>query len=132
VRLLIAIIPLVILFSCKEDDDSDATIFGKWKVEGYVANASSPSKTASTDAFVTFNNDKSVNLTLEINTCTGTFTLNSDTLLIKDIGCTEACCDSEFSLELTELLPRVEGYYFTNGKLNLSGLENLNIRLTEE
>jgi len=126
-----AILILLVLTSCKKDDSSNVNLIGKWKLEGFVSNSTSVSKTATTDIYLTFNNDKSLNIALEINTCTSTFSIENSALTIEKAACTEACCDSEFSKELLELLELVETHYFTNEKLNLAGSDNLNIRLTK-
>jgi hypothetical protein len=117
--------------SCKKDSESSVTIIGKWKVEGFVSNSASASKTVTTDIYLTFYNNKTLNIALEVNTCSSTFSLDNSALLIESTSCTEICCDSEFSEELLELLPLVETHHFTNGKLNLKGSDNLNIRLTK-
>lgn len=130
-RFPLSIILLVAtLISCSKGDE-DTSIFGKWKVEGFVANTTSTSQTANTDVYFTFSNNKVVDIELEINNCSGTYSLDETKLVFDEIACTEACCDSDFSTELTSLLTTIETYHFTNGDLNLAGPNDLNIRLIE-
>jgi hypothetical protein len=122
----------VMFVSCKKNTDSNISLFGKWKVEGFIANTSSNSETATNPVYLTFNNNKTTEIELEINSCSGSYSLDQRALLITNMGCAEACCESDFSEGLMDLLPLVKTHYFTNGKLNLAGDDNLNIRLTKE
>jgi heat shock protein HslJ len=132
VRVALLLLTFVALVACKKDNNQNDTIFGKWKVEGFVADGSSISKTTEANIYVTFNNNKSVDIQLDVNSCFSTFTIESSNITIASLGCTEACCDSEFSQELAGLLSIVKTYHFTSGKLNLAGDDNLNIRLNKE
>jgi heat shock protein HslJ len=130
--LLLLFVTLIALTGCKKDSNSDVTLFGKWKIEGYVANSSSLAQTATTDVYLTFYNNKTIAISLEVNACSGTFSLDASSLTIKDATCTETCCDSDFSLELMNLIPLVESHHFTNNQLNLTGSDFLKIRLNKE
>jgi len=130
--LFLSLLTVLTLTNCKKDASADVTLFGKWKVEGYVASSSSLAQTSATDIYLTFNNNKTIDISLEANECSGSFTIEASAITILDVGCTEICCDSDFSLELMDLIQLVESHHFTNDQLNLTGPDFLNIRLNKE
>ena len=117
----------ITFFSCNKEEDSE--LLNKWKVEGYVKDSFSLSQTASSDLYITFNKNKSVELSLEINRCGGNFSLDEKTITISNFSCTEACCDSEFSMELLDLLSQINTYSISGNQLTLTGDDQLKIRL---
>ncbi len=118
---------LLTLFSCQQEED--ASIVNKWKVSGYVKNNNSITQSAPSAIYLTFKKDKSVSINLEINSCSGSYDIEKKELKLEGFACTEACCDSEFSMELLSLLSSVNAYSSQGNELNLMGDNQMNIRL---
>ncbi len=126
---ILFLLPLICQLACKKTDDVKESIIGQWQVDGFVANENAISKNAETNLYLSFENDKSLELSMEVNSCQGKFQIQESTLSIEELSCTKACCDSEFSIELGTLIPTVNTYELSNGVLNLTGDQGLKIRL---
>lgn len=127
-KLLTFFLSLIIACSCAKQDEEN-NLFIKWKVEGWVQNDTSVAQTVNENLFISFNNNKIAHVVLTPNSCESEFTVDKSELSFSGLACTEICCNSELSNTFLTLLSLVESYHFTNGKLNLSGKEQLNIRL---
>jgi len=77
-------------------------------------------KNENNQILLTFNQDGSYQLKLDINNCGGSFTLGQNNQLEMDFpACTEACCDSQFSQKLTTMLPQVTSFEIEGNILKL-------------
>lgn len=119
----------IIISSCKRSADN-GSIIGSWRVASLLKDGTSTVQNTSDTLLVSFFNDKSVRVQLEINNCEGTFTTGQDGFDISNLGCTEACCDSEFSSDLLYTLKRVDDYTIAGEELNLTGDSDRVIRCT--
>jgi heat shock protein HslJ len=122
--LLLLIFGVTALFvSCSNDDACNCSgeIIGKWEVEEFMSVESVLyAKDKDYSPFVEFNADGSFEIHLDINVCSGTFELLDESgIKFSDIGCTEACCDSDFSEKFIEMLPQVTTYSIEDEELRL-------------
>lgn len=113
------------LISCSDDGncDCDDNLYQKWEVDGFVSIESrSYSKDNDYSPTIEFKRDGSLTMELDVNNCFSSFELgNSGSIRIEGPGCTEACCDSEFSVKVVETLPLVETYNINEeGNLELN------------
>ena len=126
-KIVFYIFSIILFSSCSNEEDS--ALINKWKVNGYLKNNNSISQTAPSDLYITFNKDKTISTSLEINSCSSTFDVGEKDLTINDFACTEACCDSDFSMEFVSLLSLVKAYNTSGSQLNLTGDNQMVIRL---
>lgn len=94
----------------------------RWKVtEIRQANATKtdmPTK----DYILEFKSDKSVGIKLDINNCFGSYEISDpNQIQFSPMGCTKACCDSEFANQFINLLQQVKSYTVAGKKLTLNG-----------
>ena len=115
---------LIFLFSCKKNEEGKVVpedICHSWEIVDFMSvesvyYAKDPQKTI----LITFTTDNSYELKLDVNSCSGNFTINSDNEIeITGPGCTEICCDSDFSEKIVIMLPQVESYTFEGETLKL-------------
>ena len=114
------LISVLVLTSCQKATN-DPSLFQKWKVSSLLKNGASIVQNASDTLSLTFDQNKSLSIQLEINSCGADFSLRDKTLDIDLIACTEACCDSDFSADLLYVLQHIVAYHFTGNDLNLTG-----------
>ncbi|MEM1120393.1 MAG: META domain-containing protein [Bacteroidota bacterium] len=128
----IILFALLILISCGDEDEECMTstdlISTVWVAQFTVLNGQQVD--APNDVTLTFANEISFGLDLEINSCGGTVDLNGNSVNITEIFCTEACCDSDFSNDLvfflstaTEIKVDCDGLTFSDGD-NLAHFES--------
>lgn len=128
-QLTIAAIALVCFFGCVKKQEEENSLFHKWQIEGLLESSDSTAINSTSSLFMEFHTDKTVDIQLDINSCGGTFSIDKQEIILGNMACTEACCDTDFALKFISLLSKVNSYYFVSGKLNLAGDDNLNIRL---
>ncbi len=115
---LLFLITLFVLFSCNKDSDNE--ILGSWKA---VSITYEDGEIALPDAeyLLTFENPSQYRLQLDINNCFGEISFNNNTVEFPDgIGCTEACCDSDFAISLAQELPQTQQWEITANQLLFS------------
>ncbi|MFY9153450.1 MAG: META domain-containing protein [Prolixibacteraceae bacterium] len=113
---------LFFLISCYKDHDSEVdSIFHTWEAKNFISIESvAYPKFEGHQILITFNPNGTYQLQLDVNQCLGTYQSGFNSQIgIGSAGCTKICCDSEFSIKLVEMLPKV-GSFKINGKtLNL-------------
>ena len=119
-RILLLLFIILTAFACKRQA-SDQSLFGSWKVSSLLKDGTSIVQNTNDTLIITFSNNKTVSVKLEINSCSGNFTLTDNTLEINPLLCTLACCDSEFSSDLLYTLQRIDSYHFSGEDLTLAG-----------
>ncbi len=102
--------------SCSEE------INGTWEVEQFMSIESVLyAKNNNYSPSVEFKTDGSFEIHLDINVCSGRFELSEESgITFSAIGCTEACCDSDFSEKFIEMLPQVSDYEIDGKDLKLN------------
>ncbi len=71
---------------------------------------------------LTFINDTTYTLLLDVNACQGYYhILNPGHIDIERMGCTEVCCDLEFAGNLSEVFAKMTRYYTRGDQLVFSG-----------
>ena len=114
---------IIVLFACDDDDDCSCIgeIYGKWEVEGFMSVESvAYLKDNNYNPIIEFQNDGTIDIVLDVNSCFGDFELGEElTISISDAGCTEVCCDSDFSNKFMEMLPQVGTYEIEDDELRL-------------
>ena len=125
---LLVISLLISFYACNDDDDcgcNDGNIVGKWEVKEFMSVESVLyEKDDAYNPTIEFKMDGTTNIKLDVNSCFSDYELGDEsTLNVSDSGCTEACCDSDFSMKFVEMLPQVGSYEIEDNvlKLNVSG-----------
>lgn len=119
---LIAIILMLTVSSCRKDEEANSALFQTWEAKDFMSLESvAYPKNENNKILLTFEKTGSYHLKLDINSCSGPFSLGkSNQLVIKSTACTEACCDSKFSEKLATMLLQVESYSIEGTTLKLN------------
>lgn len=116
---------LIVLSSCRKNEEETGIpkdICNTWEIVDFmsiesVLYAKDPQNTI----LITFETDNSYELKLDVNICLGEFTIsNENEIEITGPGCTEICCDSDFSEKTTLMLSQVDSYTFDENRLKLN------------
>lgn len=122
ILILTTLILLLTLGSCNKDEETNSALFQTWEAKDFMSLESvAYPKNENNKILLTFGKTGSYQLKLDINSCSGPFTLGKNNRLeIKSTACTEACCDSKFSEKLASMLLRVESYRIEGTTLKLN------------
>lgn len=122
ILMLTTLILLLTLGSCNKDEETNSALFQTWEAKDFMSLESvAYPKNENNKILLTFEKTGSYQLKLDINSCSGPFTLGKNNQLeIKSTACTEACCDSKFSEKLATMLLRVESYSIEGTTLKLN------------
>jgi hypothetical protein len=117
------------LLSCKEDKTSDepsdeiiiTDIYHYWSVISlHMVDSIHPMVPPEGNILLAFSKDMDFGVKLEVNNCGGTFNIMENDRMEISIGpCTLACCDSEFSSILLNILPAVNKFRIEESNLFL-------------
>lgn len=132
---LFGILITISFASCDNDDDNcgcnDGNIVGKWEAKEFLSLESRGySKDDDYEPIIEFKKDGTIDIRLDANGCFGDFELIGETgINISNTGCTEMCCDSDFSTKFSSMLSQVSSYEIKNNvlKLNVSGWGWINL-----
>lgn len=121
-QFLTILILLLNLYSCTKEKETNPALFQTWEVLDFMSLESvAYPKNENNRILLTFEKRGSYQLKLDINSCSGPFTLGKNNQLeIKSTACTEACCDSKFSEKLATMLLKVESYSIEGTTLKLN------------
>lgn len=75
------------------------------------------------DIILTVKEDAKFALKLDVNNCFGTYKLQGDKIKLKDLLCTEICCDSKFSMDVAAALSEVDKISMKDHQAILSGAQ---------
>ena len=74
------------------------------------------------DVILTIKSETEFTLKLDTNNCFGTYTITGKSnIKLENLGCTEMCCDSDFSKAISNALYKVSTINFTKETASLSG-----------
>lgn len=112
---------LLVANSCKEEHFSTTDLYQSWVVEGFVSGESSSyEKYKDNKLIVTFNEDQTYDLSLDVNDCGGAIQIiNGHQIQLAQSGCSYVCCDSDFSQKLVEILPQATSFKIVRNRLKL-------------
>lgn len=114
---------MLMMVSCQKDKyDSGEVIYNKWEVIDMMSVESVHyAKNNNYNPLIQFFVNGSVSINLDANNCIGNFALTGeDKIEIMLTGCTEICCDSDFSVKIQEMLSQVKNYSIEQNKLKLN------------
>jgi heat shock protein HslJ len=121
---LVSLVVLLLTFtSCRHDQTLDANgILYTWEAKSFMSLESvAYPKNENKFILLTFKNDGTYSLKLDINSCGGRYTLDKNNQIeIESPACTEACCDSKFSEKLASMISRVTTYEIEGNTLKLN------------
>lgn len=108
--------------SCgKKDIYLDLTT-NNWEIIKIKKQGESSYKKAVNSYVLSFINQSSYSINLDVNECFGSYEVISDgNINLGPLGCTEICCDSEFAQTLSDLLPKMTSYYGKSDELIFEG-----------
>lgn len=123
---LVVLLLIIFLFSCdKTENEGSDNIYQSWEVTDFMSVESvAYSKDKNFSPIIEFRNDGRYSLKLDVNNCSGSFTLTRESNIdISAAGCTKICCDSKFSQKFIAMLPQVTSYSIEGKimKLNVPG-----------
>ena len=130
----LAILILSLFLGCdKEESRNDGILFNTWEVVDFFSIESRVyAKKDGFNPIIEFKHDGSFKLRLDVNGCFGSFkVLSENKIEIPAVGCTEMCCDSDYSQKIAQMLSKVTSYELDGRtmKLNVPGWGSLNLEL---
>lgn len=135
------IYPIVIFFlffasSCNDNETalSIEGIKGKWEAITFASLESvSYQKENNFNPIITFNEDGTYRLNLDRNSCGGSFTFSDQkNIEITVPGCTEICCDSDFSQKFANMLSKVSTFTINKDKTLLLHVDDWGFIILEK
>ena len=120
--ILTAIVLLFTLISCKNEEQANANLWAAWEAKSFMSLESvAYPKNENNKILLTFDENGSYHLKLDINSCGGNFTSGKNNKLeIESPACTEACCDSKFSEKLVTMISKVTSFNIEGKTLKLN------------
>ena len=113
---------ILIIVSCRKDKiDSAGNIYNQWEVADIMSVESVLyTKNNNFNPIIQFYKNGSISLKLDANNCIGDFILSGNGgIKIILSGCTEICCDSDFSEKIQQTLSLVDSYEIDKNKMKL-------------
>lgn len=102
--------------ACHKDNSASEGLYRTWEVMNFMSIESvAYPKNENVKILLTFEKMGDYRLKLDINSCGGTFDVDSNQLKMESPACTEACCDSKFSEKTAAMLSRITSFE-TDGK----------------
>lgn len=117
---------LIVLFlpfmtGCDKDQSAELAPI-RWKLEGLKEKNNLFYTKADENLYLEFGSDSTYQLYLSRNSCGGTYSLSDiDHIAFSKPQCTEACCDTEFSLKFASLVPEMRSFNINADQLMLEG-----------
>lgn len=106
------------LISC--DASTKEFIGTSWVVSELIEN--DKNNPVTNDVILTIKSDTEFTLKLDKNNCFGTYTISGNgNIKLSNLGCTEMCCDSEFSMAVSQALYKVSKIKLNKDNVILSG-----------
>lgn len=120
----VVILLLAILFACEKNECNcnNGNIIGIWEATDFFSLESHYYfKNDEFNPRIEFKKDGTLIISLDVNSCFSDFYLSVDLgIKISGVGCTEICCDSEFSEKFAGKLPQVTSYQIEDNILRLN------------
>ncbi|WP_298519417.1 DUF6438 domain-containing protein [uncultured Kordia sp.] len=108
------------LISC--DASTKELIGSSWKVTELKTNGTIAKTT--NDVILTIKSETDFSLQLDKNNCFGTYAITGkNNIKLESIGCTEMCCDSDFSMAVVNALYKVSNINLNKDRVSLSSDE---------
>jgi len=120
--LLFALVPILIVTSCGKKDIYIDLTSSNWEVVKIKKQGESSYTKAEESYILKFTDKQTYNVNLDVNECFGEYNIKSSgNIYMSTMGCTEICCDSEFALSFSELLPKMTSFYGNGDELIFEG-----------
>jgi len=118
----IFLILLLSFASCTSENPNNPALYSIWEAKNFISIESMGyPKNENSKILLTFRESGTFELQLDVNRCGGSFTSgNNNQLKIESTACTEACCDSQFSMKLASMISRVTSYEIERNTLKLN------------
>ena len=112
-----------LLFSCTKENISLAELqLGKWEVEKFKKTKGSSFLKAEKSYTLAFTSDSSIVVRLDKNRCEGTYQISNDeNISFSTLSCTYLCCDTEYAMDFSRLIPFMTKYSSRGNQLILEG-----------
>ncbi len=131
ILLIFLLSSLISLVGYKKNQE-DSVLTGKWEIRS-VYDTEQKNVQLPIKYVLEFTSDSSYRIKLDVNGCQGSLSIEKPKLTFQKITCTKACCDSEASDSIVDILLRSNEYAITNDTLNIIGEGQVKlIRLNEK
>lgn len=120
--LLVSLSFILIITSCEKEKVDVLLTNSNWEVEKYKLNVDGEYLSSSESYILKFGDDTGFSIFLDVNGCGGSYSVSANgDLVISQLYCTEVCCDSDYALNLIQLLPKMNSFYGLGDELVLEG-----------
>ena len=119
-NILILFTAMMLMSSCRQEVIiADNSLLHTWEAKSFISLESvAYPKNEGIPIMLTFKRDGSYQLKLDINSGGGTYHVSKDHQIEMGFpALTEACCDSQFSNKLANMLPKVKSYRIEGSNL---------------
>lgn len=121
----------LLVLSCDQLEDKpklqESLPFSQWEITGYIPPSGeeprvSPVRVSPVTYQLTFINDTTFILNLDINRMVGKYAATQEGgFLVSEIKQTNSCCDSEYALQMAEIVQGAKAYQSTTEGISLQG-----------
>jgi len=116
----------LLLLSCDQMEDQpqlrESLAYSQWEVTGYLPSPNQEPKVSPVTYQLNFINDSTFILHLDINRIVGKYSATQEgDFLVEEIRQTNSCCDSEFAIQMAEMVQGAKGYRTTKEGISLRG-----------
>lgn len=120
--LLVSFSFIFIITSCEKEKVDVILTNSNWEVKKYKLNVDGDYLSSSESYILKFTDETSFGIYLDVNGCGGSYSVSANRdLEISQLYCTKVCCDSEYALNLIQLLPKMNSFYGLRDELVLEG-----------
>jgi hypothetical protein len=116
----------LLALSCDQLEDKpklqESLPYSQWEITGYLPPTGEDPRLSPVTYQLTFINDTTFILTLDINRIVGKYVATQDgSFAIREVKQTKSCCDSEYALQMAELVKGAQAYQSTREGVSLLG-----------
>lgn len=114
------------MLSCDQLEDKpklqESLPFSQWEITGHIPPSSEEPRVSPVTYQLTFINDTTFILNLDINRMVGKYAATQEGgFLVSEIKQTNSCCDSEYALQMAEIVQGAKAYQSTTEGISLQG-----------
>ena len=112
----------LVFSSCKKENPNVSLQDNSWKVVKIRKNGDHKFSKATKLYLIDFTSDTTFTLKQDVNVCEGIYKISGlGKIEMKGLACTLICCESDFAIELAQLIQEMTSYYMKGDYLFFKG-----------